>query len=100
MFDVYVNDVECETKNNSIADLLEEILKTARRASLKMPLMCPLPVNVTLYCTELLLVEQLSPRSLHIARSTSLLRAFILWWMVGHGLDTETARPGKAVEYN
>ena len=48
----------------------------------------------------LLLIKQLSPRTLNIARATCLLRAFILWWMVRHGLNTKPSGTGKTVKDN
>ncbi len=49
---------------------------------------------------ELLLVEQLAQRSSHVAGSTRLWRAFILWWMIGHRLDAQATRSREAVEYD
>ena len=49
---------------------------------------------------KLLLVEQLAPRSLDVARATSLLCTLRLGWVVGHGLDAQAARPGEAIENN
>ena len=52
------------------------------------------------YVGELLLVEQLAQRSSHVAGSTRLWRAFILWWMIGHRLDAQATRSREAVEYD
>jgi hypothetical protein len=51
---------------------------------LRVPLHVQFPSALQMQNMQFLLVEQLAPRSLDVARSTSLLCALGLRWVVGH----------------